>query len=78
MIDKIVAGGDEMSAELLVDACLDQMGAIRVSDDTRSSLVDFAREGPLNAGSASPREQAQQRAAGVLRMVGSTREFQQT
>ena len=78
MIDKITAGGDEIvSAERLVDACLDQLGAIRVSENTRSILVDFAlREGDWNAGSTGRDEEAQRRVAEVLGVAASTLEFQ--
>ena len=78
MIDKITAGGDEIvSAERLVDACLDQLGAIRVSENTRSILVDFAlREGDLNAGSTGRDEEAQRRVAEILGVAASTLEFQ--
>ena len=78
MIDKITAGGDEIvSAERLVDACLDQLGAIRVSENTRSILVDFAlREGDLNAGSTGRDEEAQRRVSEILGVAASTLEFQ--
>ena len=73
MIDKITAGGHETaSAQGLVDACLDQMGAISVSEPTRSALVEFAsRENDSDSGSAG-----RDGVAAILRLVASTREFQ--
>ncbi len=72
MIDRVVsAGGDGLSPAGLVEACLDAMGALDVSDDTREALVDFASAaGPGAAGDV------RQRVGGVLRMVASTHEFQ--
>jgi uncharacterized protein (DUF1800 family) len=78
MIDKITAvGSDTASAEGLVDACLDQMGAISVSEATRSALVEFAsREKDTDSDSAVRDEEPQGRVAAILRLVVSTREFQ--
>ena len=78
MIEEITTGGDEtMSAERLVDACLDQLGAVSVSEDTRDALVDFAgREGDLHLGDPAPDEEAQRRVAEVLQVVAATPEFQ--
>ena len=78
MIGRIASGQERIiSPESLVDACLDQVGAISVSDDTRRELVDFAaRGGVVHLGSGSPDEAARQRIVDVLQMVASTHEFQ--
>ena len=62
-----------------MDECLDQMGAIVVSDETRTVLNDFASmEGDLNLSAAGAGEHERQRVADVLRMVASTYEFQRS
>lgn len=70
MADAIEAGGyDSEAAERLVEACLEQLGGVRISDETRSVLVSFAEgeEGP---------EEARDKIPTLLGMVASTPEFQ--
>ena len=69
MVERI-AHAPAVSPEMLVDACLDQVGAIQVSEDTRRELVDFA------AVAGSPDDAGGGRIAEVLQMVASTHEFQ--
>ena len=78
MIDKITGGGDVIEpAERVVDECLDQLGSISVSEETRSALVDFAlRDGDLYAGSTGPVDRSRRRVGAVLQLVASTPEFQ--
>ena len=80
MIGKIMAdSAGVMSAERLVDGCLDQMGAISISPQTRSVLVGFAsRGGDLDLSTPEARQQAQRRVAETLQLVGATHEFQRT
>ena len=71
MIERIASGGHEVAtAEGLVDACLDELGAIRVSADTRSALVDFAQRS-TESGVETPGRVAQ-----MLRVIGAAPEFQ--
>ena len=66
-----------ISPEGLVDACLDQMGARTVSDDTRESLLAFAsKRGDLDVAGPEPDEEAQRRVAEMLQLVAATTEFQ--
>ena len=70
MVERI---GSQMSAatspERLVDACLEEVGALEVKEDTRRVLVDFS--------SRKQGDQADQRhIADVLQMVAATQEFQ--
>ena len=52
-----------------MDACLEEVGALEVKEDTRRVLVDFS--------SRKQGEQADQRhIADVLQMVAATQEFQ--
>ena len=70
MVERIAETPSAVSPELLVDACLDQVGAIQVSEDTRRELVDFASV------VGSPDDADRGRIAEVLQMVASTHEFQ--
>ena len=78
MIEEITTSEHEtVSPERLVDACLDQMGAISVSDGTRSALVDFAvKEGDLRLGTEGPDEDARRRVGGMLQVIAATPDFQ--
>ena len=80
MIESITSNGETtISPEGLVDRCLDQMGAISVSDETRTVLTEFAsRGGDLQLGATGPDETTRQRVADVLQLVASTQEFQRS
>ena len=67
MVERIADSPSAGSPEMLVDACLDQVGAITVSEETRRELVDFAS---VAGGSGAAH------VAEVLQMVASTHEFQ--
>ena len=78
MIRDVVAGRKGViSAEELVTACLDQVGALSVSGETHAALVEFASEGgDLDLAEAEPDAKAEKRVAEVLRLVAATHEFQ--
>ncbi len=66
----------ELSPEGFVDACLDLMGPMQVSDTTRHGLLEFARKGGnLKFGQDGDRA-AEQRVAELLQLIVATREFQ--
>ena len=75
MIDRVMSGGDTISPERLVDGCLDQMGAVAVSEDSRASLLKFASSGG-DLHTAEPDDKARQRVAEMLQLVAATPEFQ--
>ena len=77
IIENIVSTAEGgMSPEQLVDSCLDQVGAITVSEDTRSALVDFtAKDGHFQPGAGGVDESTRQRVTSVLQRVASTPEF---
>ena len=67
IVDKISAGdGENVSSEQLVDLCLDQLGAISVSDETHDVLTRFAEK----------RGRSAQGIAEMLRLAAATKEFQ--
>ena len=78
IVDRVLAGaGVGLSPEALVDGCLDHMGAIFLSPETHSSLVEFAtRDGELRVSGGPPDDGAFKRVAEMVRLVGATTEFQ--
>ena len=78
IIDRLSAGSsDSLTPDELVDRCLDLIGPITVSDETRDTLVRFAkRQGDLNLIDHQPGDEAEQRVGNMLRLVASSREFQ--
>ena len=70
MVERINSQVSEAtSPERLVDACLEEVGALEVKEDTRRVLVDFS--------SRKQGDQADRRhIADVLQMVAATQEFQ--
>ena len=67
-----------ISAERLVDKCLDQLGAIEVSPDTKSALVRFASSQSFESRSADSSDETQKNVSDLLRLVASVPEFQRT
>ena len=69
----LAADGDVVSPDQLVDRCLDQMGALRVTEETRSMLLGFASTvGDVRV----EEEEAQGKVAQMLKVAASTHEFQ--
>ena len=62
--------GGALSPEGLVDSCLDEVGALSVSEETRSALVEFA--------SVESEESPTARVARLLQLVVATPEFQRS
>jgi uncharacterized protein (DUF1800 family) len=75
IIDGVASAGTAITAEALVDRCLDQMGPLEVSDVTRKELMAHAEsEGSVpqgNEDSNFPR-----RVADMLSLIAATREYQ--
>ena len=80
MIDRIMAGGPGViPTERLVDSCLEQMGSIAVSQETRSALLKFASKGgDLPVSPTEPDEPARQRVAELLGLAAAAIEFQRS
>jgi uncharacterized protein (DUF1800 family) len=74
MIDRISADTDRIETpEGLINACLDQIGAVTVDEKTLKILVDFVAQ---NAGASDDGDR--KRIAEALQMVASTQEFQRS
>ena len=69
MVDSIASrNGEAIESQRLVDLCLEQMGDIQVSDESREILVDFADQA----------DRSPEAIAGVLRLSTATDEFQRS
>ena len=79
MVDIILQGGNgTLSPEELVDRALDVLiMSTAVTEQTRSALIEFAtRQDELTDGSAPNGDGPRERAVNVLKLVGTTPEFQ--
>ena len=77
MIDRLMAQGEGLSAEQLVDGCLDLVGPMTVADETHQELVGHvARGGELHHGSESERTEFTRRATEMFQLIATTSEFQ--
>ena len=78
VIDRLSSeDGGVLTPSRLVDGCLDLVGPIPASDETRDGLVEFAQaQGELDLNGRQPGDEAERRVAEMLGMVVSTREFQ--
>ena len=71
--------GDVVSPEQLVQGCLDQLGAISVSDDTHAELVQYASQaGDLRLDANGGSDEAAKKVAEVLVVVAGAPEFQRS
>ena len=78
IIERLATGnGGSLSPDELVDRCLELLGPVPASEDTRASLVNFAaRQGDIHLQGRQPGDDTEQRVGDVLRLVASTREYQ--
>ena len=73
MVDRLRPQADTLTADDLVDACLDLVGPVVVSDDRRTELVAHVQRDQA----AKPGNEAfEQRVTGLLRLIVSSREYQ--
>ncbi|MCE2466367.1 MAG: DUF1800 domain-containing protein, partial [Dehalococcoidia bacterium] len=76
LIDHVKSQGRSLTPAQLVDSCLDIMGPLKVSEDTRSQLLDHAMQAGELVTSTDDTPGATARIVEMLQMVASTREFQ--
>ena len=66
-----------LSPAEFAEGCVDLLGPIAVSDDTRAVLVDYAsRQGDLDLRERQPGDDAERRVGNMLRLIAATREYQ--
>ena len=78
IIDRLATdNGGALSPGEMVDSCLDLIGPINVSGDTRAALTEHvARRGELNLQGHHPGDESEQRVGEVLSLIASSPEFQ--
>ena len=73
MIERVGNNGSTMTAEELVDRCLDIMGPVEVTDNTKSELVsNVVSGGDIELGT----ESFSRRTSETFALIASTREYQ--
>ena len=76
MINKIEAQWDGVSAESLVDACLDQIGPITVSEGTKKELVNHAAsDGEIRPVPEGGAHASADKIRDMLQLIVATREY---
>ncbi len=77
MIDRLMDQGESLSPEEFVEGCLDMVGQLQVTDETRGQLVSHAqRGGNLSHGSDDDRAEFTRRTGEMFQMIAATSEFQ--
>jgi uncharacterized protein (DUF1800 family) len=78
IIDRLAAdNGGAMKPDTLVDRCLDLIGPIRVSDETRAALTEHVSGGgDVDLRGHCQGDDAERRVGELLSLIASTREFQ--
>jgi hypothetical protein len=76
IINRLKAQGTK-TPEQLVDNCLDLLGPVEVSADTKKELTDAAKQwGEISWENDASAKNAAQRAAEMLQLIAATREYQ--
>ena len=77
IIKRVASNGTVMTAETLVDRCLDLMGPLPVAESTRKELVVAQVEsGPVSWATEEEYESFSRRVGDVLALIVATREYQ--
>ena len=77
MIRRVASNGTAMTAEALVDRCLDLMGPLGVEEQTRRELLAHAESGgPITWATEEEYERFSRRVGDVLALIAGTSEYQ--
>ncbi|MBI3326924.1 MAG: DUF1800 domain-containing protein, partial [Nitrospinae bacterium] len=77
MIDRLMARGARLSPEEFVDGCVDMVGCLNVTNDTRHALIEHAQGGgALRHGTDAERAEFTRRCGEMFQMLAATGEFQ--
>lgn len=68
-----------LTAEACVDKCIDELGALEISQDIRNNLIQFANDSGLpETNLTTDRKTAEEKLAAMLGIIGATPEFQRS
>ena len=77
IIDRIASSNGGMySPEETVDLCLDLIGPVRASEETRSFLIEFASAGGGVDLSGDDKSESEARVGEILALIAATPEYQ--
>jgi uncharacterized protein (DUF1800 family) len=77
MVARLMARGATLSSEAFVDSCIDILGCLNITADTRGELVAHAQRGSaLRHGTAAEQAEFTQQASEMFQMLAATSEFQ--
>jgi hypothetical protein len=77
MISRLMARGVSLSPEQFVDGCIDMVGCLNITADTRRELTAHAqRGGELRHSTAAERAEFTRRCGEMFQMLAATSEFQ--
>ncbi len=77
MVSRLMEQGENLTAEQMVDGCLDLVGPMTISDETHKELVGHvARGGDLRHGTDAEKSDFTRRAGETFQMIATTSEFQ--
>ena len=80
IVNNILGSGEEkITSESCVNRCLDELGALEVSQSIRETLLEFVEDTGLSKTNLSAdRRLAEKKLSTILSVVGSTPEFQRS
>ena len=77
IISKLASNGGGMTSEALVEQCLDLVGPVEVSEQTRQELVEHAdEEGPMSWATDEEYATFSQQVGDMLALIAATTEYQ--
>jgi uncharacterized protein (DUF1800 family) len=77
MVNRLMERGQTLAPEQFVEGSIDLVGALNVTEDTRSQLVAHAQKGgALRHGTEAERAEFTRRAGEMFQMIAATSEFQ--
>ena len=69
--------GGILSPSSLVDNCLELLGTVNATDDTKATLVTFAEQfGDVDLSNHKPGDASEQAIGNIIRLIASTKEYQ--
>jgi hypothetical protein len=77
IVSRVSSGDEAMTPAAFVDRCLEFIGPVEVSDQTREELISHAEdEGPVSWASDEEYETSSRRVGDMLSLIAATTEYQ--